>query len=79
MKGTVVRLNNQKAFGFIHSENPRTNGDYFFHREDFEGHWNDLRNDFNQTTDVIRVEFIEDKTPKGPRARNVKRLDHPNQ
>lgn len=77
LKGTVKSLNSQKKFGFIFC-----NGhEYFFHREDFNGHWDDLVHDFDAwpRQKKIEVEFEEVFNPKGPRAANVKRLDYPNQ
>lgn len=76
MKGTVKSVNEQKLYGFILGENKRD--EYFFHRDDFVGHWNDLVADYH-TTDTIEVEFKADTTPKGLRARNVTRTDWPNQ
>lgn len=83
MKGTIVRLNEARQFGFIKAENQGRyiNGDYFFHRDDFVGHWNDMVADYHSRgkEDPIRVEFTETKTEKGFRALNVTRLDYPNQ
>lgn len=74
MKGTVVRILEEKSFGFIKN----MNGDYFFHRQDFNGHWDDLIEDFNRKIE-INVEFEGIKTDKGLRAKNVSRNDWPNQ
>jgi len=75
MKGTVRNLVSKRQFAFIHGED---NVDYFFHRDDFNGHWSDLENDI--TTSAIPVEFdIAAPTAKGPRAANVRRIDFPNQ
>lgn len=51
--------------------------EYFFHRDDFSGHWNDLCEDFFKGP--IEVTFEPDLTDKGLRARNVSRTDYPNQ
>ena len=74
MKGTIKTIRD-KTFGFIRATN---NGEYFFHREDFIGHWQDLILDFNEGIQ-IEVEFSVETMPKGPRARNVKRVDFPNE
>lgn len=74
MKGTIIRLKEDKYFGFIRSGKD----DYFFHKSCFNGHWNDLIEDFNREF-VIEVEFEVVPSDKGPRAENVSRLDHPNQ
>ena len=80
MKGHVTRILADKKFGFIKADGA-TNGEFFFHRQDLIGHWDDLVTDFNKSdkSEQIRVEFIEGKTEKGPRARDVRRLDYPNQ
>lgn len=79
MKGYIERIPKDKQFGFIRSED--LTRDYFFHRGDFDGHWDDLVLDFNNSRkkDKIRVEFEVAESNKGPRAKNVKRLDWPNQ
>ncbi len=76
MNGTIDRLEVNKGFGFIKGEDEKN---YFFHRDDFLGFFNDLVYDYNTIEDSIKVEFRTDKTMKGLRARNVKRLDFPNQ
>ena len=75
MQGRVRILQFEKRFGFITS----SEGDFFFHREDFQGHWNDLEIDY-RTGQTIIVEFEKVPNPaKGPRAMNVKRIEHPNE
>lgn len=72
-KGTIHRILPDKGFGFI-----RANGkDYFFHKEDFQGFFQDLVNDYNDNKS-IEVEFEPEHPKKGPRARNVVRTDWPN-
>lgn len=73
-KGLITRLETSKGYGFIR----KNTTDYFFHRDDFIGHWEDLIIDYTSAKD-IEVEFENIHTPKGPRAQNVRRLDHPNQ
>ena len=75
MTGTVRNIVVAKAFGFISSEGK----EYFFHKDDFTGHWVDLVNDYQASRDAVPVEFDVVKSPKGPRAANVRRTDHPNQ
>jgi len=68
MEGTVRSVLGVKNYGFIRTDRHK---DYFFHREDFLGHWDDLVEDF-EADKVIKVQFDIGSTPKGPRARNVK-------
>lgn len=74
MLGTIKNIVVKRAFGFIKSDRQ----EYFFHRDDFNGHWDDLVNDWNNK-DVVPVEFEVKQSDKGPRASNVRRTDHPNQ
>lgn len=76
MTGTVVRLVGEKHFGFIKGKD---GNEFFFHRDDFNGHWNDLRRDFKATKEPIPVYYDEEPNSKrGPRCKNVRRLDFPN-
>jgi cold shock CspA family protein len=76
MTGFVKKLVAIKNFGFIASSEDRK--EYFFHREDFIGHWDDLVNDIeNELRIEVRFEAVD--SPKGLRAANVTRLDFPNQ
>lgn len=75
MKGRVKSLPEGKNFGFIQGDGKK---DVFFHRDDFKGHWNDLLHDFRKGQ-AIEVEYEPVKSPKGTRAENVVRVDHPNQ
>lgn len=77
MTGTVVRLWKDKSYGFVKRD--ESSDEYFFHRQDFVGHWDDLCDDFVPNGESLKVEFTADQTPKGKRARNVARLDWPNQ
>lgn len=74
MQGILKTLVKVKNYGFIKGANGK---EYFFHREDFTGFWDDLDKDFSKSA-VVSVEFIEVPSNKGPRASNVKRLDYPN-
>jgi cold shock CspA family protein len=69
-KGRVRNLPEGKNFGFIQCESDK---DYFFHRDDFNGHWNDLLSDFRRGQ-VIMVEFEPAESVKGLRASQVKIL-----
>ncbi len=78
MNGTIKNIVVKRAFGFI--INPTTRTEYFFHRDDFNGHWDDLVNDHEAEKDShIPVEFEVVPSPKGPRASKVRRADYPNQ
>lgn len=67
--GIVRTINGMKKYGFISSHQY---GEFFFHKQDFQGFWDDLENDFNKGQE-IKVEFTIGKTEKGPRALEVKR------
>ena len=75
MTGKVIRLDSKKAFGFIRSDSDGS--DYFFHKEDLYGFWEDLIQDF-KNNELIPVTFIPGNTAKGLRASDVKRTDYPN-
>lgn len=68
MKGKIVNLLTQKMYGFIESENGQ---EYFFHKQDLNGDWNELCMDWKLSTQKINVSFEPKSTPKGPRAENV--------
>lgn len=74
MNGTIKKIMSEKRFGFIRGTGER---EFFFHADDFNGHWDDLDKDFRKQE--IHVEFKETYSEKGPRATNVRRLDWPNQ
>lgn len=62
--GEIARLMPDKGFGFIRAEDGR---ELFFHRSAVSG-------SFEQMREGQRVTFVEEPSPKGPRAGNV-RLD----
>lgn len=73
LEGKIRKLESTKGYGFITGDDHK---DYFFHMDDFLGHWKDLVEDVNHLE--VRVEFQGEQTAKGMRARNVNRLDFPN-
>lgn len=75
LKGRLKSLKSIKGYGFIIVDNK---DQYFFHRDDYQGHWNDMADDFDSGTQV-EFHFEPDRTEKGLRARNVCRTDWPNQ
>jgi len=74
MQGIVKNIVVKRAFGFVIANGQ----EYFFHKDDFNGHWDDLVNDWNNK-DKVSVEFEVTPSPKGPRASKVRRTDFPNQ
>lgn len=77
MTGKIRSLPEGKNFGFIDGGGDKKK-DIFFHRDDFQGHWNDLLHDFRKGQ-VIEVEYESEQSMKGLRAKEVRRTDHPNQ
>ena len=73
MTGETKNFNQQKYYGYIRGEDGK---DYFFHRDDFQGSYDELVFDHYSNPDSIKVEFIPDKTDKGLRARNVTRTEN---
>lgn len=72
MNGVIERVFPQKMYGFIIGDNGQT---YFFHRDDYDGHWPSLVDNYearNNHDPKIPVTFNTRSTPKGPRAANVK-------
>lgn len=74
VEGVIVKIVTPKYYGFIQYQGE----EYFFHRDDFKGHWYDLVHDF-EGGQSIRVEFSPQQMFKGPRAHLVSRVDWPNQ
>lgn len=68
-----IKSINDKAYGFVRTDQR----DYFFHKNDFNGYWTDLVNDFKNLgpDNTIEVEFDIRDSPKGLCAQNVRRLD----
>lgn len=71
MNGTIARIIVDKGFGFIKGED---NKDYFFHRSDLTGFFDDLAADVESGRE-IKVTFDSVPSLKGLRASNVTRLD----
>lgn len=71
----VVKTVTDKNYGFIRADGGK---EYFFHRADFNGHWEDLYTDFRNKHEV-KVTFEVVESPKGLRASEVHRMDHPNE
>lgn len=69
----IVKTVTERNYGFIKASN---GGEYFFHKADFNGFWEDLVKDFRRMK--IEVTFEVAESPKGPRAAGVRRLDYPN-
>jgi cold shock CspA family protein len=77
MKGKVKIVIPEKGYGFIRGDVDKV--EYFFHRQDFIGHWDDLCTDVSERErNTVQVEYELVDSPKGPRAANVSRLDFPN-
>ncbi len=53
MTGKVKRIVETRGFGFISV--PGDKNEYFFHRDDFNGHWDDMISDLK--TSEVPVEF----------------------
>ena len=71
MDGTIARVIAEKGFGFVKGDDQK---DYFFHRSDFRGFFDDLVED-TKGGRVIKVTFTPTFTTKGPRAADVVRTD----
>lgn len=73
MRGIIKNITD-RSYGFI-KEVP-SGIEYFFHKEDYIGNWNELIFDFqNAKNRKIMLEFDVTESKKGPRAANVKLAD----
>ena len=70
MNGIVKKVVAEKGFGFIKANEV----EYFFHRSDYSGYFDDLCEDLMQGKQV-EVTFEMTASPKGPRAKDVVRVD----
>lgn len=67
MTGIIKSMVFGKGYGFIKANDGI---EYFFHRDDYVGEWNDLEH-FDKNSRIL-VEFgISDAKTRGPRAENV--------
>ena len=66
MKGTVKMFNKEKGYGFIKAEDGH---DVFFHYSAL------LMDDFKTAEPGEHVEFEEEDSPRGPRAKDIKKVD----
>lgn len=71
MKGKVIKLVLERRFGFIEGEDGK---EYFFHKDDLNGFFDDLAEDMMKGRKVD-VNFTIVPSPKGPRAAEVTRID----
>src|SRR5207244_12697810 len=62
MSGTIKKLVAERGFGFITAED---GNDYFFHRSGSA--------DFDRLDTGVKVSFVTEPSPKGPREKNVQR------
>ncbi len=69
MNGYIKKILKEKNFGFIEAGKK----EYFFHRDDFVGVWDDLVIDYENREESILVDFDEVESRKGPRAAAVHR------
>lgn len=70
MTGKLIRIPHDKNFGFVRAGST----EYFFHREDYDGDWNELVFDFNHREEItLKFEIVANNT-KGPRANEVSRV-----
>jgi cold shock protein len=60
--GTIKRIAHDKGFGFIRDAGGQ---EYFFHRSSVQGSFDELR-------EGDQVNFEEEESPKGPRAKSVR-------
>lgn len=70
-RGVVSKVIIGRNYGFI--RHPVTKTEYFFHRDDFNGHWGDLEAEYGHRN--LEVDFEISESPKGPRACNVTRTE----
>lgn len=77
MEGIIKKLVDNKGYGFIKD---MEGIEYFFHKDDFIGHWIDLVEDYNLGVEgYIKVTFEKISSKKGPRGSNVRRTEFPNE
>jgi cold shock CspA family protein len=69
MQGTLKTVFRNNGFGFIESGRL----EYFFHKSNFDGHWEDLCDDYEKNVQV-ELSFVEVQGERGPRAEEVRVL-----
>lgn len=69
MQGYIYKIVTT-TFGFIKSGE----SEYFFHRDEYKGHWNSLTAAFRSGEPCV-VQFTPENGPKGLRASAVFRID----
>lgn len=67
MQGQLKKVFRTQQYGFIRSGQK----DYFFHKSDFDGHWEDLCMDFEAGV-LPHLTFDVEQAEKGPRAVGVR-------
>ncbi|MET0786437.1 MAG: hypothetical protein ABWY25_07015 [Paenisporosarcina sp.] len=72
MEGIIRKLKPENSYAFISTDK----ADYFMHKSDFDGHWEDLVEDVVDKRLEVKVEFEPKKTEKGLRAAEVRRLEN---
>jgi cold shock CspA family protein len=72
MNGKIARLIADKGYGFIKCDEDQK--EYFFHRQDYQGNFDDLAADVEDHR-VVDVIFESVSSTKGPRAGDVIRND----
>lgn len=70
MTGYVTKMNPERLFGFILGEQDKK--EYFFHRDDYDGDFQELMNARGNT---IKVIFEPTNTPKGLRAKTISKWE----
>lgn len=71
MRGRIRSVIYGRQYGFI-----VLNGkDYFFHKDDYDGNWDQLIDDHNKDGSHIEVEFTEAESSRGLRASEVRRVE----
>lgn len=70
MEGHVRRIYRDLRYGFIRGHT-KNGADYFFHKDDYDGNWTALCDDFDAKL-TPKLEFEPTETEKGLRAKKVK-------
>lgn len=65
LTGEIVRIIPDKRFGFVRI--PGHSKDFFFHRDDYQGRWEDLLDHKHK----VKVSCVVVESAKGPRCADV--------